>query len=172
MKKLVAVLLPVVLGLAWESEPASTDAVAEAPAPVASVAAVPVGTIVVATNIGSAADIPTTVTELGSVTLEVPAAGSIVLVVTGHAIFFGDETIVEVGLSTTSTALDLHFTRVGRHDGTGTLRYVQSFRDVVVVPVSAGVHTFYATSFKESVFDTNIVTLDGVYLVATYYPEG
>lgn len=128
------------------------------------------GAVVAFANLGGFFDIPTSVTNLGSVSFDALTSGEVLLLITGYAVFFGDNTVVDVGLSTSPSSIDLNFTRAGRQDGTGTLRYTEAFSVEVITPVNAGTNTFYATAQKESVFSANNVNLGDVYMVAIFFP--
>lgn len=121
-------------------------------------------------NIGSSSDIPTTMRNLASITLNCPSSGYVQVTLSGDAVLFGDNTVVDVGIGTSSSAM-INSARVGRLDGSGTLRYSHSFSTQVVVPVNAGSNTIYALAQKESVFSANTVNLGNLYIVGTYYPK-
>jgi hypothetical protein len=122
-------------------------------------------------NIGSASGITTTATNLGSITINCPTSGYVLLMITGNAIFFGDNTIVNVGLSTSSSAINLNYARTGRHDGSGTLRYVNNFTTFDIVSVNAGSNTFYGVALKEVSFSTNTVNLGNLILTGIFIPK-
>jgi hypothetical protein len=119
-------------------------------------------------DIGSVSAIPTTPQNLGSVTLNAPTDGYVILIATGYAVTFGDDTTCRFGLGTTSGSIDLHETAVGVLDGTGTQRREFSLTSTAIVPVTAGSHTFYATAYRPSVFSSQQVNLGDVYLIAVF----
>ena len=108
--------------------------------------------------------------NLASITLNCPSSGYVQVTLSGDAVLFGDNTVVDVGIGTSSSAM-INSARVGRLDGSGTLRYSHSFSTQVVVPVNAGSNTIYALAQKESVFSANTVNLGNLYIVGTYYPK-
>jgi len=129
----------------------------------------PSGLTAIAFNdIGSVSDIPTTPLNLGSVTLNAPADGYVFLIATATVVTFGDDTTCVFGLGTTAGATDLHLTRVGVLDGSGSQRREFSATSTAVVPVTAGSHTFYATAYRPSVFSSYSVNLGEVYLTAVF----
>jgi hypothetical protein len=125
-------------------------------------------TVVEFNDIGSVSGIPTTPLNLGSVTLDAPTDGYVLLVATGYAVTFGDSTTCIFGLGTTSGATNLHSTRVGVLDGSGSQRREFSLTSTAIVPVTAGNHTFYATAYRPSVFSSHSVNLGDVYLIAVF----
>lgn len=120
-------------------------------------------------NIGTVMAIPTTPTNLGSVTLSVPTNGYVLLTATASVVTFGDNTVCNFGLGTTSGSTDLHEATVGVLDGSGTQRREFSVTSFAVVPVTPGSRTFYATAYKPSVFSAQTVNLGNVYLTAVFY---
>jgi hypothetical protein len=119
-------------------------------------------------DIGLVSGIPTTALNLGSVTLNAPTDGYVILIATGYAVTFGDDTVCVFGLGTTAGATDLHETRVGVLDGLGSQRREFSATSTAIVPVTAGSHTFYATAYRPSVFSSQSVNLAEVYLAAVF----
>jgi hypothetical protein len=91
------------------------------------------------------------------------------LIATGYAITFGDETTCIFGLGTTAGATDLHETRVGVLDGSGSQRREFSLMSNAIVPVTAGFHTFYVTAYRPSVFSSQSVNLASIYLTAVFF---
>jgi hypothetical protein len=122
-------------------------------------------------NLGTASAIGTTPTDLGSISFEAPADGQVFVALSGHAVIFGDNTLVEVGLGSATGLLDLHSVRVGRLDGSGTERFDNAFNSMTVVGVSAGTNTFHATAQKPAVFSTNTVNLANLRLVLIFIPS-
>lgn len=123
------------------------------------------------TDIGAVSNLPTTATNLGSISVTAPKAGTVLVALTGSAIFFGENTRIVVGLGTTAGSLNLHQLNVGTLDGTETDRYYVPFTPMAVVSVSAGTTTFYASGNKTTTFDANDVNLTDVKLVLTYLPN-
>ena len=122
-------------------------------------------------NIGTVFNIPTTVRNLGSVSLTCPTSGFVLLFLSGTAIFFGDNTELQIGFGTTTSLVDLGSTSAGRLDGSGTLRYEHSLNAVAVATVNAGLNTFFANALKPSVFSANQINLGGVFLAAVFVPK-
>lgn len=122
-------------------------------------------------NIGSSSDIPTAIRNLGSVSLNCPSSGYVILTLSGDAVIFGDRTIVDIGIGTSSTSMNLNSTRTGRHDGSSTNRDLRSFSVQAVAQVSAGTRTFYALAQKESTFSAYAVNLGDIYLTAIFIPN-
>ena len=113
----------------------------------------------------------TSPTNLGALSLVIPAPGRVLLIVSGNGVFFGDNTMVDIGLGSAAGLTDLHSNRIGRQDGSGTLRYTLPFSDIAVVNVAAGVRTFYVTANRESVFSGASVNLENLYVIAIYLPS-
>lgn len=122
-------------------------------------------------NMGSRSNLPTTPTNLGLVQISAPTSGRVLLILTGHAIFFGEGTEAVLGLGTTAGSLNLHETRMGTIDGTANLRYEHPFTTLAVVSVTAGTRNFYATGYKPSIFSRALVNLGSMYLVAIFIPD-
>ena len=120
-------------------------------------------------DIGSVSGIPTTALNLGSVTLNAPADGYVMLIATGYAVTFGDDTVCAFGLGTTAGATDLDLTQAGVLDGSGSQRREFSVMSNAIVPVTEGFHTFYATAYRPSVFSSQSVNLASVYLTAVFF---
>lgn len=126
-------------------------------------------TIIVFNDIGSVSDIPITPQNLASVNLYAPTDGNVILTATTTVVTFGDDTERVFGLETTAGDTDLHETRVGVLNGTGSQRREFSSTSIAIVPVTAGKQTFYATAYKPSVFSSQLINLGNVYLTAIFY---
>jgi len=122
-------------------------------------------------NIGSSSNIPTSIRNLGSVSVNCPSSGYIIVTLSGFAVLFGDRTAVDIGLGTSTTSMNLNYTTNGRLDGSSTNRDQRSFSVQAVVPVSAGTKILYALAQKESVFSAYAVNLDNLYLTAIFIPN-
>lgn len=122
-------------------------------------------------DLGNALGIGTTATNLGSITITVPTSGEVYVALSGYAVVFGDNTVVQVGLGSAAGLLDLHEVQVGRLDGSGTNRFEYAFNPMTVVSVTGGSTTFYATAVKPSVFSTNSVNLVNLRLIVIWIPE-
>jgi hypothetical protein len=113
------------------------------------------------------------VDNLGSVTVNVPGDGFVVLFFSGTVIFFGDSTEIQFGLGSASNLFDLSsIGMAGRLDGAGTARFRESIQTLAVVPVTAGVRTFYANAYRLSVFSANSVNMGASVLAALFVPKG
>lgn len=126
---------------------------------------------VVTNTIGSHSDLTTSPTNLGSVTVEASSSGSVLLFLSGHAVFFGDNTVLDVGFGNSQGSYDIYKTRRGRLDGAQTARYNQAVNPIGSVEVKEGTHTFYATAEKSSVFDSNGINLSSLQLIAVFLPK-
>lgn len=122
-------------------------------------------------DIGTAFDVPTNVMNVGSVTLTCPSDGFVLLTLVGSAVFFGDNTVVDVGIGMTDADLDLHAARIGRQDGSGTGRYTHAFTSAAVASCTAGPTTFYANAEKSTAFGSTAVNLTRLYLIAHFVPQ-
>jgi hypothetical protein len=122
-------------------------------------------------NIGSSSNIPTSVRNMGSVTISCPTSGYVVLCLTGFAVFFGENTECWVGVGDTSAEFD-YFVSMGHIDAVTNLgRYEYAFSPTWVVPVAQGSQTFYALAQKPAVFSANTVNLGGLFLTAVFVPK-
>ncbi len=85
----------------------------------------------------------TSVHDLGSVTINAPTAGSVLVLMHVRATFAGDSKALQFEL--TDGASSLAGALMGRTQGVGTDAFVDSTMVSAVVPVVAGSHTFDAT---------------------------
>jgi hypothetical protein len=122
----------------------------------------------VANRIGSSFDIPTTAINLGSVTLSCPTNGYVYIIATATVMTFGDGTLCQFGLGSTSGSFNLHSTNVGVLDGTGTQRREFSVTSVALVP-AAGPHTFYVSAVKNSYYASQAVNIVDINVVAWFF---
>ena len=91
-------------------------------------------------------DLETGVKEVDSVTIDAPTAGNVLVISTGHCLFFEDDRTIFMGVSDQNTTLGLTSegtVSLGRVDGAATERYYQPYTTMRVFPVAAGTHTFY-----------------------------
>ncbi len=86
--------------------------------------------------------------NLGSITIDAPTSGYVWLSVSAYANIDGDGSICGLGIGSSSGDVDLAYTHCGFTQGTGGLTRVHSLATQVVVPVTSGSHTFYATAYK------------------------
>jgi hypothetical protein len=119
-------------------------------------------------EIGSSSDIPTTARNLGMVTVNAPTNGYVFVIATAYVVTFGDGTECVFGLGTTAGSFNLHSTRVGVLDGTGTQRREFSVTSTALVPVTAGSRNFYVTAQKPSVFSAQTVNIGNIYATALF----
>jgi hypothetical protein len=123
-------------------------------------------------NIGSSSTIPTTARNLGSITVSCPGPGYVLLLLNGYAVFFGDNTELDIGIGDAINTFNLNMVAMGTIDGTGTLRYEHSFCSMAVATVAApGDRVFYATTLRPSVFSAHEVNLGGMYFVGLFIPK-
>lgn len=122
-------------------------------------------------NIGSSTNIPTTVRNLGSIEMAVPASGFVVLIAAATAVIFGDKTTVEFGIGTTNSLFNINSVRVGFLDGSGELRRQLSATSIGVVPVSAGTRTYYCNAVKPAVFSAKQVNMSDIFLLGIFIPK-
>jgi hypothetical protein len=111
----------------------------------------------------------TTLTSVGSITVSCPTSGYVLVMFSGNAIFFGDNTVLEVGVGVTTSSF-AEITEVGRLDGSGTLRYAHSFSVHMVFPVNAGNNTYFALTQIPALFSANGVNLDSLHLTGIFIP--
>lgn len=126
---------------------------------------------VAVSDIGYIQGIPTTVVNLGSVTINCPSDGYVLLTLVGTVTFFGENTTVNVGIGTTTSGFDLHTTNVGRLDGPGSLRYRQAVTSMAVSSCRAGPTTFYANAQKCPTFAGKEVNTGDMRFVALFVPR-
>ncbi len=92
------------------------------------------------------ANLETGVKEVDSVTIDAPTAGNVVVISTGHCLFFEDDRTIFMGVSDQNVSLPLTSDGtviLGRSQGVGTDQYYQPYTVMRVFPVAAGTHTFY-----------------------------
>lgn len=130
----------------------------------------PAGASVVVNNkMGLIANVTTTPTSYGTVTLTATTDGAIFIIATGVAVTFGQSTECVFGLGTTSAGNNLDETRVGAIDGTDSLRRSYSMTTQAVVPATAGnTYTFHLIAYKPSVFSAKLVNIGSASLTAIF----
>ncbi len=123
-------------------------------------------------NIGLHRDIGTSPEHLGSITIDAPSSGSVLLFLSGRAIYFGESTTVKIGLGTSEASFDLYDPNsFGMIDGSEEKRYALPFDYMTAVDVEEGTHTIYATAQKSTVHDQHTINLDNLQIIAVYLPE-
>ena len=108
---------------------------------------------------------------LGSMEIIAPTDGYVFLMVSGYATFFGDKTLLSVGLAKSTPPIIMNVTNAGRIDGNGTLRYEQSISVIDVTQVSAGFNIFHAIAARYPDISNNNVILRNVRLVGIFLPK-
>ena len=106
--------------------------------------------------------LPQSVTNLGQVQIDAPTSGYALLVLSGNAVLFGDNTVFTIGFGSSASAIDLIDARVGNLDGSATERYAESYAANIVVPVSAGSNTFYVNAEASTTFGSSTVNIADV----------
>lgn len=125
------------------------------------------------TNFDSYPNLGTDIVSLGSVTITAPTDGYIVAYLTGGAVFFGDNTVMNIGISSTSTNYSLADGSVslGRLDGSGTDRYYDNYSVMWAGAVIQGDVTLYAIANKISVFSAQTINLTAGKLTIIFIPK-
>jgi hypothetical protein len=118
----------------------------------------------------TASGVPTTITSYGSLVITAPTAGYVLVQVSGYAVTFGQNTVVEVGIGDSTDAFDF-YTSVGVLDGSDTLRREFSLNVTGVYSVSAGAKTIYLLAQKPSVFSAQWVNLGNLFMSAIFFPN-
>ena len=122
----------------------------------------------VVNNIGDSSDIPTTATNLGTVTVNASANGYVFVIATAYLVTLGDNATCWFGLGTTTGSFNLDVTHAGVLDGTVTQRREYSITTTTLVPVSAGNHTFYVTAQKPPEFSAQTVNMANITAIAWF----
>ena len=120
-------------------------------------------------NGGSCCDIPTTVTNCGSVSVTAPSSGYVLVQCKAFAVTFGEDTEIVVGVSTSASTMG-ESTRAGVLDGTDTKRREFPIYTFAVYPVSTGTATYYCNAQKPAVFSSQQVNLGNMYMTAVFFP--
>jgi hypothetical protein len=121
-------------------------------------------------NIGSVSNISTTITNCGSIVITAPIDGYVLVQVSGYAVTFGQNTVVDVGIGGSTTAFD-YYTVAGVLDGSDTLRREFSLNVTGVYSVAAGAKTIYLLAQKPSVFSAQQVNLGNLFISAIFIPN-
>ena len=114
----------------------------------------------------------TAATDCGSVVVDAPVPGVVIVSTTASANTFGEGTRVVYGVSDTSATLLDTVALAGVIDGSDTLRRSYSLAHEHVFTVDAGSHTFYAVGDRPSPFDSASVNVFDVELTAVFVPTG
>jgi hypothetical protein len=107
---------------------------------------------------------------LTSITMTLPKSGYVLLIHTGHVVFFGQNREFYAGIGTTITSM-ISKVEMGYLDGSSTLRYEVPYSVTTVVPVSAGIQTFYALGGGNSTFESGYVNMVPQSFVGVFIPK-
>jgi hypothetical protein len=117
--------------------------------------------------------LPSTVTGIGSVTIEAPVAGTITAHAHANVVLFGASTVAHLGIALSGTELDSNAPGVstaGLLDGADTTRRRFVLAPLAVFEVAAGTHTIHLNGARSSVFDAQQVNLTDSVLSVTFVP--
>ncbi len=115
-------------------------------------------------------NLPTTNTNVGSLSITCPTSGYVILMARANPIIFGDGTRVIFGMGTGSTSHNLDKIDIGHIDGSGSERRYYSACLMAVTYVTAGTSTFYISAYKTS-FSTPVgVNLSEIKMQAVFVP--
>jgi len=115
-----------------------------------------------------------TVIDMGNITLTAPTSGYVVVWLAGYTTFMGDQKTLDLGINIVNTSItDDASVSIGRMDGSGTLRFRESFHAMGVFAVSEGNSTFYAlvqgnTTFGVGVADVFPQTMTAIFIPKRY----
>jgi hypothetical protein len=114
-----------------------------------------------------------TVIDMGSISLTAPTSGHVIVWLSGYATFFGDGKTMAVGINTDNTSIyDDASVYIGRQDGTGTLRFTESFNAMGVFVISGGVnYTFYALVQGNTTFGAVSANVAPQTMTAIFIPK-
>ena len=107
---------------------------------------------------------------LATLTMNIPAAGWVLLMHTGHCIFFSQNRVMDAGIGT-STSTMLNSVSMGYLDGSSTDRYYIPYTVTTLVSVAAGSRTFYALGGGSSVFSTGEVHMNPKSFTGIFFPQ-
>ncbi|HQF43630.1 MAG TPA: hypothetical protein PK073_12035 [Ignavibacteriaceae bacterium] len=114
-----------------------------------------------------------TVINMGSLTLTAPSSGYVYVTLSGDAVFFGDHKTLVVGINSNNTTLpDETSVSIGRLDGSGTLRFYESFCATGVFTItSAGNYNFFALVQGNTSFGTGNANVSPKTMTAIFIPK-
>lgn len=121
----------------------------------------------------SVSGLDATVTNVGSVTIEAPVAGTLIAHAQANFIVFGGQTVAVLGITDSATTLDLSdagVATVGNLDSADTERRRFSASPMTVIDVAAGTHTLHLNAQRSDVFDAQNVNLGPSVLTVTFVP--
>jgi hypothetical protein len=127
--------------------------------------------ILVQETIGSFSNLQTAATEFGSVTINAGSSGRVLVIFSGVAIMFGDNTAATLGIGTSPESFDLGMQDPGVLDGSGTQRRRFPFTVIGTVEITEGTHTFFANGLKQTSFSAQTINLSQMRLVAQFIPD-
>jgi len=120
-------------------------------------------------SVGTSLSVGTGTQSLTLITITAPANGTVLLLLSGEASIDSEGAGARIGLGTSPSGFELHFTRVG-HLGIETFGYYEAFFDMAIVAVSAGPKTFYANAERFGTATPGIAVRQ-LYLVAVFIPS-
>lgn len=91
--------------------------------------------------------------SFGSITMDIPSAGFVLLIHMGYAVTYNDGRAGQVGVGTSATVMTRH-TLFGTFTGTGMDDTWWPFTVTDIIPVTAGARTFYALGAGYSSYNT------------------
>ena len=123
--------------------------------------------------IGSVNSVPITgqYEVLGSMELIAPGDGHVLLILGAQVRFFGDGTLLYLGLGKGEGVDVLNVSTAGNIDGTGTDRSRHSMSVMDVVPVSAGFNIFHVLTLRDPAISRHDLILDNVRLIGLFIPK-
>jgi hypothetical protein len=107
---------------------------------------------------------------LATLTMNIPAAGWVLLIHTGHCIFFSQNRVMYAGIGT-STSTMLNSVSLGYLDGSSTSRYYLPYTVTTLVSVTAGSRTFYALGGGTSAFSAGEVNMSPRSFTGIFFPQ-
>ena len=112
----------------------------------------------------------TTLATCGTIVVEAPVAGVVLVTANATGITFGANTVIQYGVSASSGTLGTNV-QVGLLDGTDTVRREYALTAIEVFGVSAGTHTFYAQATKPGVFSARQANIFDQKMTALFVPN-
>ena len=110
-------------------------------------------------------------TNCGSITINAPGPGKVIVTTKAYAVTFGQGTTVFFGIGTNNSSI-VDGVRVGVLDGTDTVRREFALMDqVVLTRSSAGSVTYYVNAQRPSVFSARLVNIGDVRVTAEYVAD-
>ena len=118
------------------------------------------------------ADLDTVPTNFGSLELDCPTDGVVLLSLNLSFLTFGGRTEGAFGLGTGSGRFNLRRSLMGVLNGEGTVIFRRRFAGsaTAFVPVKKGINTFYATGEKSVGFGESTIRVVGIYFSGIFLP--